>query len=297
MNFCIPEEKKVRVIMNADTKNEVDDQYAIVHGLLTQSFDLLGIIPTHFGQNKSKTSQQDSYEETMLLLKKMNMVGKVRIENGGTHSLVDENTPVASEGAQLIIEEGMKEDDRPLYIAFLGPLTDMASALLMEPKLNEKNIIVIWIGGGNWPAGGREYNLSNDIIAARLIFKSNIQVWQVPRNVYRMMPVTYAELAEKVRPQGEIGRYLVDNLIDFNNASVKRPTEYRVLGDSPGIGLILYEDCGSWTMENAPDFKDDMSYIHGVNSHKIRVYQNIDSRFILEDFYAKLRQFNEGENI
>ncbi len=39
-DFKIPEQKKVRVILDTDAKNEVDDQFAIVQALLTQSFDI-----------------------------------------------------------------------------------------------------------------------------------------------------------------------------------------------------------------------------------------------------------------
>ena len=56
INFKIPEEKKIRVILNTDAKNEVDDQFAIVQTLLTQAFDLRGIIAAHFGTGKSATS-------------------------------------------------------------------------------------------------------------------------------------------------------------------------------------------------------------------------------------------------
>lgn len=292
--FNIPNEKKIRVIINADTKNEVDDQYAIVQALLTESFDLRGIIPTHFGQKKSKTSQKDSYDETMLLLDLMNMVDSVRVENGGTHALIDETTPVESKGARLIIEEAMKEDAGALYIAFLGPLTDMASALLLEPEIAKKDIKVIWIGGRDWPKGGWEYNLGNDISAANVIFKSDLEVWQVPRNVYRMMPVSFAELTQRVKPHGEIGRYLVDNLIEFNNEWTSRPTEYRILGDSPAIGLMLFDDCGRYSMKSAPEIDGDMNYVHTGKNRPIRVYKNIDARFILEDLYAKLAQFNKA---
>ena len=185
-----------RVIVNTDAKNECDDQFAIVQAILTPSFELHGVIPAHFGTHKSKTSLKDSHDETMLLLKLMNLEGQVRVEDGATHAMPDENTPVESPGARLIVDEAMKNDNRPLHVAFYGPLTDMASALLLEPKIADRNVIVIWIGGGAWPNGGREYNLSNDIHAANVVMKSNLTVWQVPRNTYRTMSVTYAELIE-----------------------------------------------------------------------------------------------------
>ena len=116
-NFNIPESKKIRVILDTDLKNEVDDQFAMVHAILTQSFDLKGVIPTHFGEEKSATSQQDSYREGMLILEKMGMTGKIRLENGAPKAMPDEKTPMDSPGAGLIIEEALKEDKRPLYTA------------------------------------------------------------------------------------------------------------------------------------------------------------------------------------
>ncbi|HIR34660.1 MAG TPA: nucleoside hydrolase [Candidatus Faecimorpha stercoravium] len=294
MHFQIPEEKKKRFILNTDAKNEVDDQFAIVHALLTESFDLRGIIAAHFGELKSLHSMEDSYDEIMKLLALMDWKEETRVEKGAKHALPDENTPEDSAGARLIIEEAMKDDPRPLYVAFLGPLTDMASALLLEPEIAEKDIKVIWIGGGPWPSGDSEYNLKNDIVAANVIMKSKLELWQIPRNVYRMMPVSYATMAKRVAPYGEIGRYLVENVIAHNNKSVTGPSEYRVLGDSPAIGVMLYEDCGRWQWKPAPEFDAQMKYVHTGKNRPIKVYETIDDYFIMEDFYAKLQDYVES---
>lgn len=295
MKNIVPIEKRSRVIINTDAKNEVDDQFAIVQALLTPSFNIRGFIAAHFGDHKSETSMLDSFDEIMNLLDIMKLNQKHRVVAGAAHALKDETTPVESEGANLIIEEAMKDDENPLYIAFLGPLTDMASALLMKPEIAKKKIIVIWIGGGEWPEGRNEYNLSNDIHAANVIFKSELEVWQIPRNVYRMMPVSHAELLEKVYPKGILGQYLTKQLIEFNHARIDRPAEFRVLGDSPAIGVIMYGDCGMWSLKPAPEVDDKMKYIHTGNNRPIRVYETIDCRFIMEDFYAKLSQFNRGQ--
>jgi len=294
--FNIPNQKKNRVIINTDAKNEVDDQYAIVQALLTESFDISGIIAAHFGHHKSEHSMMDSYDEIIKIMKLMDIDQTELVVKGSDKPLSNSNEAVESDGARLIIEEALKEDNRPLYITFLGPLTDMAAALLMEPRIADKDIIVIWIGGRDWPAGGWEYNLSNDIIAANVVFESNLEVWQVPRNVYRMLPVTFAELEARVKPHGKIGKYLCNSVIEFNNNSIKRPTEFRVLGDSPAIGLILFEDCGSYLMKPAPSFNDDMTYNHNDKNRAIRVYNHIDARFILEDLYAKLSMMGGNDN-
>jgi len=289
-DVAFPPEAKQRVIVNTDAKNEADDQYAIVHAVLTPSFELHGIIPAHFGARRSATSMQDSYDETMLLLRLMDLEGAVRVEAGAPHALPDESTPVDSPGARLIIEEAMKDDERPLHVAFYGPLTDMASAFLLEPQIQNRQVRVIWIGGGAWPSGGREFNLSNDIHAANVVMKSNLQVWQVPRSTYRTMGVTYAELIEKVYPQGEIGKYLIEQLLE-HNAKTHPYMEYRSLGDSPCIGIIMDPECGQFSWHPAPTFDEQMHYIHSGQYRPIRVYENVNTRFIHEDFFAKLAQF------
>jgi len=287
IKFGIPKEKKVRVILNTDAKNEVDDQFAIVQAVLSESFDIRGIIAAHYGDEKSKQSMQDSYDEINKVLSLLEVEG-IPVVRGSEKALESETVAMESEGARLIVKEAMKEESSPLYIAFLGPLTDMASALLMEPAIAAKNITVIWIGGRDWPAGGWEYNLNNDVCAANVVFRSEVPLWQVPRNVYRMMPVSHAELWTRVHPHGKIGHYLAEQVVAFNNEWTQRPGEYRILGDSPAIDIILYNDCGEWEWRPAPEFDEMMNYVHTGKHRLIRVYKNIDARFILEDLYAKL---------
>jgi inosine-uridine nucleoside N-ribohydrolase len=285
-----PANTKQRVIVNTDAKNEADDQYAIVHAVLTPSFDLHGIIPAHYGTRKTPTSLKESHDETVKILRLMDLDEEVRVEDGATHAIPDESTPADSAGARLIIEEALKDDDRPLHVAFYGPVTDMASALLLEPEIQNRNVRVLWIGGGTWPNGGREYNLSNDIHAANVVMKSNLEVWQIPRTTYRTMSVSYAELIEKVYPQGEIGKYLIDQLLE-HNAKTNPWMEYRSLGDSPCIGIIMDPECGQWSWRPAPTFDEQMHYVHTGQYRPIRVYDNVNTRFIHEDLFAKLAQF------
>jgi purine nucleosidase len=287
-------EKRTRVIINTDAKNEADDQYAIVHGLLTPSFELHGIIPAHFGSLKSKTSLKDSHDEVMLLLRLMQLEGKVRVADGAEGPLPDESTPMPSAGAELIIREAMKDDPRPLHVAFLGPLTDMAAAILVEPGVAQRNVRVVWIGGGHWPVGNREYNLSNDIHAANVVARSGIEIWQIPMPVYRKMAVSHAELYERVYDKGEIGKYLVEQLVEWNAKAVGYPIEHRSLGDSPAIGVMMYPECGTSEWVPGPEYGPTMNYVHTGRNRPIKLYKDVDQRFIQEDFFAKLARFARG---
>jgi len=223
-SFSIPEGKTIRVITDTDAKNEADDQYALVHMLLSPRFDNRGIIAAHFGEDKSTTSMEDSYREIEAILKLMNRGADGLVFRGASHTLSDEKRPVPSSGSEVIIREAMADDPRPLFIIFLGPLTDMASAYLQEPGIAEK-VTIIWIGGGKYPAGGREYNLSNDLHAANVVFQSHIPVWQVPQNVYRMVMVSLAELEYRVKPCGHLGAYLFRQLVAYGHTTYGRSSQ------------------------------------------------------------------------
>lgn len=282
-----------RVILNTDAKNEADDQFAIVHALLSETLDMRGLIAAHFGEHRSTTSMLDSRAEIDHLL---DLMGRedVRVENGAAAALPDETTPVDSPGARLILEEAHREDAGPLQIAFLGPLTDMASALLLDPSIAQTDTTVIWIGGPGYevrePGERCEFNLGNDIAAANVVFRSEIRIWQVPRTAYVMTSVGYAELEEKVRPCGELGAYLVDQLIDWNATWHREPIEHRALGDSPAVGLMLNPLGGLFRTRPAPTFGAEGGLLPGTGG-TVRVCEMYDGRYLLEDMFAKLRRF------
>ena len=289
--FTVPNDKKIRLIIDTDAKNEADDQFAIVHALLTPKFIIKGLIAAHFGTRRNNFSMVESYAEIRKILQIMHIGDEIPVAHGYEKALSDEHHILSSEGSDLIIQEALSNDPHPLFCIFLGPLTDMAIALLKCPEI-ETRLTVLWIGGGRWPIGGDEFNLSNDILAANIVFQSNAPLWQVPRNIYSRMRVSLAELQKKVQPYGEIGKYLFQQMVDFNIALGKNPVwplgESWVLGDSAAIGLLMDDQDFCYDTVPAPSVSDDMTYLHDKQHRAIRVYNTIDSRFILEDFFSKM---------
>ena len=247
------------MIIDTDAKNEADDQYAVVHALLSPSLDVRGVIPAHFGTWRSDQSMTDSRAEVDLLLELMGRPGQVPVADGAAAAIPDEHTPADSPGARLIIAESRLAtvEDR-LYVAFLGPLTDMASAILLDPSLVDRPITVIWIGGEGHDALGlprkTEFNLSNDIAAANVVFDSGVTLWQVPRPVYSLVSVSYTELEEKIGGTSELADYLIRQLVEWNATYHPGPIESRSLGDSPAISLRAYPQRGTFRTVPAPRF-------------------------------------------
>lgn len=295
--FTVPENKKIRVIVHTDCKNEADDQFAVAHHLMTPRFEIKGIVAGHFCKNPQIYGEDGtakaSYEEILKVLKLMELEGKYPVLMGASKGMTDESTPVDSEGARFIIEEAMKEDDRPLYVACQGAVTDVASALLMQPEIAER-MTVIWIGGGDYPKGGFEFNLMMDIHAANVLFSSKTDVWQIPMSLYKTMSVSLAELQQKVLPCGKIGEYLFTQMVEFNHYAsdfnmVWPHGEIWGLGDQGTIAVLMEElEKTSYDLLPAPRIAEDMTYIHGQENRCIRVYHYLDARLTLEDFFAKL---------
>jgi purine nucleosidase len=288
-----------RVIVDTDAKNEADDQFAIVHALLSPTFDIRGLVPAHFGTRRSNRSMAESREEIDLLLDMVGRTGSVPVADGAPTAIPDEHTPVDSPGARLIVAESKQATPGdPLFVAFLGPLTDMASAILLDPDIVHRDVVVIWIGGGGYrgfdPGPRIEFNLSNDIAAANVVFGSGITVWQVPRDVYSKVSVSYAELDEKIGDAGPLGRYLIKQLHEWNATYHPEPIESRSLGDSPAVALMLYPASGDFRVCPAPRFGADGTHLPGSH-HPIRVCEFVDVRFLLEDMFAKIRAFGRGD--
>lgn len=309
--YYVPDIKKIRVIIDTDCFCEADDQFAVAHALMTSKFDIAGILSEHYSDkfwtSGPEESEHLSLKEIHKVLELMDLKGTVPVFSGCKAKLPNETTFVESAASRFIIEEAMREDSRPLFVVNQGALTNLASAYLMEPSIANK-LTAIWIGGGQYPNGEFEFNLDNDIGAANVIMDSDIPLWQVPRNVYMMVKVSFATLQERVYPYGKLGKYLVDRMMQFEKLRMESPQfrdavrtaefvtkhpcgESWHLGDSPVVGLMMNDHEGHYQIIGAPRFQEDNCHyiLRPENTRKIRVYEYVDSYFILEDFFAKLK--------
>ena len=303
-DYSVPESRKVRYIIHTDCKNEADDQYTVAHCLLTQMMDVKGIVAAHFntcfGRYEDGTTATESYNEVIRVLEAMDMTNKYPVFVGAQKALVDENTPNPSEGADFIIQEAMKEDDRPLYIGLQGSLTDLATAILIKPEICNR-MTAIWIGGGEYPVGGQEFNLMQDIAAANVVMKSDMPLWQVPANVYKNFAVSLAELQCKVKPYGKLGAYLFEELVELNSKLCVQMADFDWphgelwgLGDEGVVAALMHEQQRKdlYHMRKAPTIDyQTMEYIPSEINREIRVYDKMDYRFTLEDLFCKLAIF------
>ena len=288
VGFDIPDYKKIRVIVDTDAACEADDPFAIVHALLSPKLMVKGVVAEHFNVAHS---MEDSYNEILNI--KQAMAVDFPAFMGQTGPLFQD--AFVSEGVDFIIKEALTDSPYPLFILCQGAITNVAMAVKSCPDIIGK-ATVIWIGTHGeapCPAPFREFNAGNDIEAANLVLKSNIDLWLVPSQVYTTITIGIAEIKRRISPLGDIGKHLYENLISYNNSEGAGWTagESWSLGDSPAIAIAINPGCGHYKMIKAPTVADDTSSVDDSNGRQIRQYTDVDSRYILEDFIAKLELF------
>ena len=294
--FDVPQEKKLRVIIDTDAACEADDPFAIVQALLSPKLMVKGILAEHFAQDGSVVR---SYDEVCTILKAMELEGEVPVFMGEKGAEAFEECQ--SEGAagqnesspavDFLIKEALRDDPAPLFVLCQGAITNVAVAVKKCPQILDK-ITIVWIGThGLAKIPWREFNSGNDVAAANYILRHAKNLWLIPSSVYATITVGLAELQQKVYPYGKIGRHLFENMIAYNNSPGAGWTkgESWALGDSPAIAVALNPDCGHYVEHEAPFIEDDTSSSFGRGNPVIRIYTDIDSRYILEDFFAKLQ--------
>lgn len=286
--FEIPDYKKIRVIIDTDAACEADDPFAIVQTLLSPKAMVRGIVAEHF---KVDGSMEKSYEEIKVILDAMDLDVPVFYGQKGPLSEDQE----VSEGVQFIIEEALKMDAAPLYVLCQGAITNVAKALQTNPDIKGK-FTIIWIGThGEAPykAPFTEFNAGNDIPAANYVLQNGGNLWLVPSLVYTTITIGIAEIKRRIKPCGRIGEHLYTNLVEYNMSEGAGWTagESWSLGDSPAIAIALNPGCGHFHYGKAPFVDEDTSSCVREENPEIRIYTDVDSRYILEDLIAKLELF------
>lgn len=315
--YDVPDYKKLRVIVDTDAACEADDPFAIVQALLSPKLIVKGIVAEHFN---APGSMERSFEEIRTILDCMEIknVPALRGQEGPMQSenLEKENCTLQiaeaeegnkphketagwnsmSEGVQFLIEEAMKEDEKPLYVLCQGAITNVAVAMKACPDIIGR-MTVIWIGThgeAQHKAPFREFNAGNDVAAANYVLSCGGDVWVVPSTVYTTVHIGIAEIQRRILPCGRIGEHLFWNLVNYNNSEVAGWTkgESWSLGDSPAIALALDPDCGRYHYAPAPYIAEDTSSVEesGESGPRpmVKMYDDVDSRYILEDLIAKL---------
>lgn len=293
---------KVRVVIDTDTYNEIDDQYALSYALRKQDrLQVEAIYAAPFYNDLSESPADGMEKSYAEILKLLQLLGREdvsdRVYKGSVNYLENENTPQESEAARHLVELAMSMlEGELLYVVAIAAITNVASALLMEPAIADK-IVVVWLGGhAHYWNDTREFNMIQDVAAARVIFGSNTPVVQIPcMGVTSHLLTTEPELQKNMKEQGAIGKYLYDITCDIAERQ-EGSCWSRVIWDlAPMMWLVGPKDCMTDYLTHSPVVSYEGTYSVDTTRHFIKVVERINRDKVFAEFFVTLADREKEE--
>ncbi|MFC0333399.1 nucleoside hydrolase [Paenibacillus sepulcri] len=286
-----PPAGKINMVLDTDTYNEIDDQFAIVYALLSKDkINLQAIYAAPFHNELSdgpKDGMEKSYDEIIRILEQMNEPAGGFVFRGSEGYLPGPQEPVDSEAARDLIAKAMAApDDEPLYVVAIAAITNIASAILLEPCIIEK-IVVVWLGGhALWWNDTTEFNLKQDVPGAQVLLDCGVPLVLIPvLGVTTSLLTTLPEIDAHVRGKGRIGDFLAER---FKNCSDDHFGYSRVIWDISTIAYLLNPAAVSTELVPSPLLTDRVTWSKDSTRHLIRCASFVHRDAVFKDFFRKL---------
>ncbi|MCK3685546.1 nucleoside hydrolase [Maribellus sp. YY47] len=288
-----PPNGKIRMVLDTDTYNEIDDQFALAYALLSkEKLDLQAVYAAPFYNSRSEgpgDGMEKSYQEILRLLKFMGKSPEDFAFRGSDKYLEDISQPIRSEAALDLVEKAMAcSPEDPLYVVPIGCITNIASAILIEPKIIQ-NIVVVWLGGHglDWP-NQKEFNLRQDVLAAQEVFNSGVPLVVMPcQPVVSHFHSTLPELAHYLKGKNELSDYLYNIVVEYSKG---QEAYSKVIWDVTAVAWLINPSWIPTDLVHSPILTDQVTYSVDRGRHFIRMAKSLNRDAIFRDLFKKLAQ-------
>ncbi len=294
LSLLEPPENRVRAVLDTDTYNEIDDQFALTHAILSPDrIDLEAIYAAPFYNARSTgpaDGMEKSYEEILRLLARLNRSSDGFVFKGSTGYLQAPDVPRPSAAAEDLVKRALEREKGPLYVIAIGAITNVASAILMEPGIID-NIVIVWLGGHAyyWPDAG-DFNLKQDLHASRLIFDSGAALVHIPcRPVTSHLLTTVPEIERHVAGKGAIGDYLARIFAEYTDDPFGWS---KVVWDIAATSWVVEPSRVPTVLDHSPILSDRLTYSRDTARHLVRVAVAVNRDAIFQDVFRKLASFS-----
>jgi inosine-uridine nucleoside N-ribohydrolase len=276
--------EKIRVIIDTDAKNEIDDLWAVALALFSPDrFDIEGFVAANFDNSRGGPDGiEKSYKELLILLEKAGFKDKYPVYRG-SHPMRYKYEPSESEGVDFIIRKAMESGpEDPIWLIALGSATNLASAYLKQPEIRNRAVF-FWHGRTRWPDKCWNFNVFGDRLAAITLFHAPVPLVLFDTGTYLTCPMEESE--QQVLPYGEIGKYLHEYRL--RSPGFQRSDKgFFDLGD---IAALVDPDIALWQEVSCPEVDPDLSYrFKGTKGKILRCY-HIDRDQTFQLLYDKLK--------
>jgi hypothetical protein len=298
---------KLRVLVDTDANNELDDQHALAYVLFNgQTFDVEGVT-VNATRGGGDIGQQVAEARRVLTLCTLQDTVPLKAGANGSFTQIRPHVNEASfdgaDAVHFIIERAHAAADSTLVLLPIGKLTNVALALAKDPSIASK-VRIVWLGS-NYPDKG-EYNQENDLDAVRYVLSADVP-FEIATVRYGKgtgtdaVRVTRDEIGKRMPGKGPraaspvTGRH-GGTFTTFGDYSVNLFEHIRLDGATPSRALFDMAAAAvlknpSWARREeipAPGLVGENYVPSTSNARRITLWTHFDREAILADFFATM---------
>jgi len=293
-NRTVPEipgkDKQIKIIIDSDAANEIDDLYAIVMALSNpERFDIAGFVATHYAQRAGADSITCSYELLLELLDQAGKSGMYPVKKG-SHPMQYPGTPNDSEGVDFIIETARScSPEEPLWVVGIGAATNLASAILKAPDIIPNVRYVFHARSSEtWPERSQQFNVYGDIIAAKTLLESEVPLVWFDTGTH--ICASYETTRDRLAPMNDLGKYLHD----FRDRSAYFALPDKGFFDMGDFAFLIDPSSCIYEIVDAPEMNRFMYFEHTHKYGKMLRVFDVDAEKTWEMFYDGVKRLKEN---
>lgn len=310
----IPQDSPLRVVIDTDCANEIDDQFALAWALLAperlqveatiaEPFSFRHHLPLlrsaanpGYAAWAARLADQgrtiddldrdlvDPAAGMALSLQEIRRIHdlcrkEVPSYAGATRYMQSPDDIVWSAGAEALVDLA-KSGDGPLYVAAMGCVTNIAAALLQAPEIKSR-IVVLWTAG--YPTlqphpQESALNLVQDPHATRILFDCGVPLVYLPGyHIGAQLRLSKPDMLTYVKGKGPLGDYLW-SLYDNNPIHHMRAT-----ADTDRRSWVIWDMIDiAWLIN--PDWVPTFETPAPLLSHDLR-WQAAPDRHMIREAY------------
>ncbi len=278
--------EKIRIIIDADTGNEVDDLFAISRALIAPEFEVVGLNSTQW-QNSHwavDNTLENSHRLNVRILSYLGL-GSIAHPRGSHYRLYDWGQDVAQHSAaayHIIREAHQSTPENKLTVFALGALTNVASALLIDPAIAPK--MRLYCLGTSYDFEQKfwkktDFNCLMDPHAINVVMdQENLELHITPVNIAADMNMTRERLNENFKGRDDLRGFLYDRWMNHMDSGYNS----RVIWDLVPFYFLLQPGWMEEVMIETPPEN---------TKRQIFVTKSFESRKLEQDFFNALNAY------
>ena len=279
-------------VLTTDCGVDIDDQWALAHLVLSPELALRAIVTTHASSVGFSSAASARTAADVLARVVPNKAAAIRLLPGADAPLERVDAPRPSVGLDLLLSISRDfSDSHRLIVLSTGAATDLASAILKDPSIVNR-IVIVAMGFNDWPDGGSEFNIKNDPRAWQVILGSRVPVVVgSAAATKRSLRLTRETAARVMRSHGPTGDYLYRLFDEW----LDRHADLAAQVVSPGAWVIWDEVVVAYALGltrgdavRRPRLQEDLLFAHPKTADRITWISWIDADRLWRDFAGKM---------